>query len=432
MSASPRIVLHIGTEKTGTTTIQTFFARNRDTFHAAYVLYPHSPGSPNHLKLSAFADPNHTRGDILPGLGVTDIDSLETFRSEFRRNFYSEIHASPAKTLVLSNEHCHSRFRTLEEISRLRELLLKISNDIRVIVYFRRQDRVAVSFYSSQLKFGGIRRHIFPPVGNELPYYYDFYSVFRNWVDVFGKENIVARRFDDKYFVDGSLVRDFVDAAGLVWSDDFEVPFPQNLSLNLKAQAFLSRLNDYVPLSIENKLNRSRTGLIEIFERNFSGSGETSTKQEARTFYAHFVESNKNLEKELGFDDTQPLFDDDFSEYSDEKELVHPDYNDAVSIAGVLWNEKSRETNHLRAENFYLKACLAVGQGKAAQAIEHLEKALSFNPSYPEAALLLADHLLKASSPDKALACLRSALEMNPGRQDLDDRIRAIEEGLAH
>jgi tetratricopeptide (TPR) repeat protein len=125
------------------------------------------------------------------------------------------------------------------------------------------------------------------------------------------------------------------------------------------------------------------------------------------------------------------LFDDDFSEYSENTETVQYNYDDAISIAGVLWNEKSQETNHLRAENLYLKACLAIAEGQSDQAIEHLENALTFNPHYPEAALLLADELMKASRPDRALSCLRSALEMNPGRHELNDKIHAIEENLA-
>ena len=48
-------ILHIGTEKTGTTSIQKFLATNRTLLKANGVLYPLSPGKVNHIGLEAYA-----------------------------------------------------------------------------------------------------------------------------------------------------------------------------------------------------------------------------------------------------------------------------------------------------------------------------------------------------------------------------------------
>lgn len=36
--------LHIGTEKTGTTTLQSFLSKNRDALSKQGIIYPKSPG----------------------------------------------------------------------------------------------------------------------------------------------------------------------------------------------------------------------------------------------------------------------------------------------------------------------------------------------------------------------------------------------------
>ena len=53
------LFIHIGTEKTGTTSAQTGFARARDHLRKQGVLYPQSLGLPNHLYLPAACLPEN-------------------------------------------------------------------------------------------------------------------------------------------------------------------------------------------------------------------------------------------------------------------------------------------------------------------------------------------------------------------------------------
>ena len=57
------LYLHIGTEKTGTTTIQSFLAANRDLLKRNRILYPRAPGEQNHRALAAAAQ-DCARGDL--------------------------------------------------------------------------------------------------------------------------------------------------------------------------------------------------------------------------------------------------------------------------------------------------------------------------------------------------------------------------------
>ncbi len=49
------IYLHIGTEKTGSTTLQAVSGINRRTLMNHGIFYPRTPGERNHIKLALFA-----------------------------------------------------------------------------------------------------------------------------------------------------------------------------------------------------------------------------------------------------------------------------------------------------------------------------------------------------------------------------------------
>ena len=52
------IVLHIGSGKTGTTSIQRFLAQNRARLAELGLLYPQTPGRSRHYRLSLFIQPD--------------------------------------------------------------------------------------------------------------------------------------------------------------------------------------------------------------------------------------------------------------------------------------------------------------------------------------------------------------------------------------
>ena len=100
--------LHIGTEKTGTTTIQHFFAHNRSNLLRDDFLYPCSPGEANHTKLAAFALKEHKIQDLRKLLGITDSEKVLQFRNEFKNELAEELAKTQAKTVIFSNNHCSS------------------------------------------------------------------------------------------------------------------------------------------------------------------------------------------------------------------------------------------------------------------------------------------------------------------------------------
>jgi len=115
--------VNIAPEKTGTTSIQRLFAGNRPLLAEHGILYPRTPGPANHLALATYA---HTRrgGELWHKMGIENLEGYRNFRAALRRDLGEELaSAGPIHKTIMSNEHCSSRLKTVEEVEDLREFL---------------------------------------------------------------------------------------------------------------------------------------------------------------------------------------------------------------------------------------------------------------------------------------------------------------------
>ena len=229
----------------------------------------------------------------------------------------------------------------VEEIQYLKDLLDKISKKSKVVIYFRRQDKVAISLHSTALKMGISAKTVLPEIkGKALPYYYDYFAIYSNWAAVFGKERVVCRVFDKSEFIDGNLYRDFLNACDVPWLHDLVIPPVENESLNIEAQTFLLRLNQLLPGMRDKLKNINRGEIVRVLESNFSGSGATPSRSQAEEFYSMFKGSNEKLFEAYFSGRSSSLFDEDFSDLPDEEVEYSFKYKDALVIALTLLNFK--------------------------------------------------------------------------------------------
>ncbi|MDZ7839283.1 MAG: hypothetical protein U5R46_00460 [Gammaproteobacteria bacterium] len=217
-SARPRAILHIGTEKTGTTTIQQFLAKNRSQLLKKGVLVPASAENKyhNHIKLVAYARADDRQDNLRRSLGIENERDLERFRYRFRSELEREIKTAGrnAQTVVLSSEHCHSRLTSAAEVERLVDLLRPLVEDLAIVVYLRRQDKMAVSLYSTYLKLGGTGKEVFPKTATESHSYYNLDGLLDRWARVCGEPSIIPRIYEPVELKEGDTVRDFLELIG--------------------------------------------------------------------------------------------------------------------------------------------------------------------------------------------------------------------------
>lgn len=296
-----RLILHIGCEKTGTTSIQNTLAANRTVLLEKYgIHYLKSLGLRNHTKLAIYAcngDKNLTR--FLPN-GL----SLQEFREDLRQEFIKEIQNTTAETVIISCEWLHPRLRDDSEFSRLKALLSGLFGDVKVIVYLRRQDKLLMSLYSTSLKAGNYKKFSFPNVNSHssLPYYLDFLSIYQKWKSEFGLGNVQIRVFDRKRLYKGDVVRDFVhEVIGLddevfLYYDEDNRSISNRGILVMRGLNFL--LHTFRPFIRADVARKRRQQLA----KKFVGIPKLARKEECSEFMSWFQSSNHQLEEQYQHD----------------------------------------------------------------------------------------------------------------------------------
>ena len=354
-----KAIVHIGGEKTGTTTIQEFCRVNRHLLADQGILYPSSLGASNHLKLVAYAiGDNNFEDDTRKFFGIKNNWGLRNFQSQVERDLESEIQQNNnASVALLSSELIQSRLLEISEINKLRDLLISYFSDIKIVIYLRRQDRVAISHYSTKLKSDtdddGL---VFPRIdANEgLPAYFDYDSLLRKFEKIYGKENLEVRLLESHFLKDGDLLSDFCFSCGIEHNEQFVAVERENESLSPAAIAFYRRFNKRVPRFAGHGLNPLRTGLKSAIAKAYSGRGPEVAASEARAFYSKFTEGNRKIAHRYFPGGNCNLFSDDFSMYREQvSDTVEPD--DLIDIATHLWIERSIEIERLKLENYLIR-----------------------------------------------------------------------------
>jgi len=201
--------LHIGSEKTGSTSIQDFLIRNESQLSTSGIYLPKSLGRPNNRRLAAYF--TSRMDDYHYSRGVEDAVQKKNHFRNVERNVCGDFEAGMSRhdAAVITSEHLHSRLRTRVEIHRLHNFLHQIFDDVSVICYFRRQLDMAVSQYSTALR-GGYRGSLERFVEDATPenYHYNFLKVAQNWSSVFGIENCDFRIFPPRALSSSDTVSD--------------------------------------------------------------------------------------------------------------------------------------------------------------------------------------------------------------------------------
>lgn len=240
------IVLHIGSGKTGTTSIQDFLHQNRDLLSQLGYLYPGAPGRHRHYRLSLSVQSDSVLQRLPTWRGERSrFASADSFRREFHHQLMREINKAAKPNVLLSDEALYGL--PSQALQRLHRLLGQIgSKSLRVIVYLRRQDDHLASRYQQVVKVGETRRLIDRVRQSRLKGTYDYYSRLCLWHERIAPTTFKVRQFERNSFVEGSLILDFLEAAGLD-NKCFHLNNvrERNESLNAESIEFLRIINLY-------------------------------------------------------------------------------------------------------------------------------------------------------------------------------------------
>jgi len=311
------IVVHIGTEKTGTTTIQNFLACNRQQLRQEGCLYTAYTGANGGSQWGfvAAVQKKPWRSDVGARLGIFDECTALAYRKKLIDSIERDLREGDYQTLLISSEHFHSRLASGISILNLKHFLSRWSDNIKIFFFLRRQDRVAISRYSTKLKSGIVSKVFYPMPGRPTKYY-DYELIYKNWSTVFGNENIAVHIYERCVRQPGGLLQSFCSACDISMAGK-SIPKNTNLSLNKVGVDLLLELNRRWPVSQLSKRDPAREHIVARIAEEYAGRCHLATRSEAELFYAKFIAGNARLANILFPDSGQALFDDDFSDYPD-------------------------------------------------------------------------------------------------------------------
>jgi len=342
-SQKPALVLHIGTEKTGTTTIQEFLYLNRQLLKDQGIAYPDSIGKRNHMQL-VMAQMTVQRK--IPGIELNTPEERKDWNRKLLEKFDNEMTSLPdqIKKVIISSEHFTGFIKERHDLSSLNELFNAYFSSITIIIYLRRQDQLEVSRHSTAYLLG------YPAKENDFEillnrHYYNYFHLLNMWEKEFPDARIRPRIFDQAELFDNDLITDFMRQAGIKSKPDFIVPKKLNESLSnsaVDAAIFMDMMAEKGLFEFNTKASKAlRKEIIIAINQKFPGHGKKPSRPVAIEFYNKFRETNQKVAKKWFF--RKQLFSEDFSMY--------PEYPENTSIDTAVVEEVFLQLNKEKEKN---------------------------------------------------------------------------------
>jgi hypothetical protein len=222
MTARPRLILHIGTHKTATSTLQALMAKERQNLLAQGFCYP----STTH---AVYAD----QGKHI-ALSRALVEDDAAFLREYGQ-LVQEFRASGCHTMVLSEEGLSSPAKlNNNHLQRMKAVVADF--DIEVVCFLRRQDYFAESLWNQRCKNGRTKKHIDSFVTQPLVIRHMTYKTMLDEWAVFG----TVKAFGFEAACETGIVETFSQATGMTLP---AAEKSRNISPGMERAALMAALN---------------------------------------------------------------------------------------------------------------------------------------------------------------------------------------------
>ncbi len=299
-----RALVHIGTHKTGSTSVQSFLDLIRDALLARGFAVP-SMWDTNHqpLALLAYAPDRWDEvcavwaamgqlGDEHAGRGRPPQATWKAYLDHLRTQLHDWAGAHADHTLLLSSETLYSHLFG-EDIDRFGQVMRSVADDVTVIVYVREPLSFRLSLFLTEIILG---RH-FDPLELEPPVD-PGWERLADWERVF-PGRVRVRLFDPAEFPNRDLVQDFCAAAEIPWDAGLTPPQRENESMSWSTARVLNRVNAELPLTLpDGSLNPARGRLWQrLLASDRGGYRYRPTPEAVEIYRDHYAETNDWLRR---------------------------------------------------------------------------------------------------------------------------------------
>lgn len=314
-----KVYIHIGANKTGTTSIQSFMNTNNSLLNT-YGLHYCSIGKlwDGHFPLS---------WELGAGSAPTNYKSEGNLWEKVKE----EIKARPENSFLISSEN----FILLKDIKKLNFIKDVLSDfDTYIIMYIRRQDLWVESLYLQAIKMG-INVKDFLTFSKRPGQNLDYLQIIQPWEEVFGEKNILVHSFDNQD-VKSNLIIHFLSILNLNIDDlkQFKYKFV-NESLTREIAEFLLVYNKYFK-------QQQRSNIINFYNKYLKNEKSLNTKffnkDERIKFLQRFEESNTQISKKYFHKNT--VFDMVFPDYESKESYSKKEIQEMnEKLIGLFFNQ---------------------------------------------------------------------------------------------
>ncbi len=293
---SRKVFLHIGLPKTGTKTIQAWLNRNREEFLDRGILYPESTGQPKSSLLLPYSVEIGFKRYDLPENAPKD---QAGFRIWLEQRLLEEVAATDCDTIILSDEALGARLRLDTEVDHIKRLFDKISDDVHIICWMRRQDEAALSTVWDGVREGRADALAFPPTGKFEGQQY--FEIATRWAKAFGKDRLILRRYGSAYGDD--VLAEFIELTG-VDTSGVSAPPRMNNSPNERSLLYIHLVNQHLG---KWWTKQERASLARLTDHGLDDKKLGASRRDRESFLSLFEKTNNRVAAEF-FGLEGPLF----------------------------------------------------------------------------------------------------------------------------
>jgi hypothetical protein len=239
-----KIYVHIGLEKTGTTSVQQFLHKERESLVKHGILYPSTFGQTNHIKLSQSIINLKKKTPARKIFGIDSIESLNNFKEELKAAFMDEVDKSCPKKIIISSEQLSALVSSKEEVCELEGFFRNINPSFTYLLTVRNQEDIMQSMYSTMIKSGYTQDFKIKDSNLKLLKYN-----FSSLIDVFTSNSNADVKVSYFGKNKNGEFNNFLDEINMILPEEVQIPinFVTNKSLGKDELNFLKDINSFLP-----------------------------------------------------------------------------------------------------------------------------------------------------------------------------------------